>query len=173
MEVSRRPTAIIATVGALVAVAAATQLGVRLTLPLLLGRYADRSLMAVSAIGLACTFALLILSTTLPVFVAAQLLGAHGNGHTRGGGPVRGTEVLVGHPHPSTAPASRTVDTGRRCVPCALGLAFRLAPVPPSPGRLGPQVVGPFAHSATAMHISSTRLLLRRLSPAAQPDHRQ
>ncbi len=63
-----------ATVGALVAVAAATQLGVRLTLPWLLGRFADRSLMAVSAIGLAGTFALLIVSTTLPVFVAAQLL---------------------------------------------------------------------------------------------------
>ena len=63
-----------ATIGALVAVAAATQLGVRLTLPWLLGRYADRSLMAMSAIGLAGTFALLLVSTTLPVFVLAQLL---------------------------------------------------------------------------------------------------
>ena len=63
-----------AAVGALVAVAAATQLGVRLTLPWLLGRFPDRSLMAVAAVGLAGTFALLIASTTLPVFVPAQLL---------------------------------------------------------------------------------------------------
>lgn len=42
------------------------------------------------------------------------------------------------------------------------------ASVLPSPGRLGTQVIGPLAHSATAMHISTRPLA----APAAQPDHR-
>ena len=63
-----------AAVGFLVATAAAMQLGGRLALPWLLGRFTDRSLTAISAVMMVAAFALLIWSTVLPVFIAAQLL---------------------------------------------------------------------------------------------------
>lgn len=61
-------------VGFLVATAAAMQLGARLAMPWLLGRFTDRSLTAISAAMMLAAFVLLVASTTLVVFVAAQLL---------------------------------------------------------------------------------------------------
>jgi hypothetical protein len=61
-------------VGFLAAVAAATQLGTRLLLPWALGRWRDRSLMIAGCLALAGMFGLLLTSTALPVFVAAQVL---------------------------------------------------------------------------------------------------
>jgi MFS transporter len=61
-------------VGFLVATAAAMQLGTRLTLPWLLGRFTDRSLTAISAAMMLAAFVLLVASTTVVVFVTAQLL---------------------------------------------------------------------------------------------------
>ena len=61
-------------VGFLVATAAAMQLGTRLTLPWLLGRFTDRSLTAISAAMMLAAFVLLVASTAVAVFVAAQLL---------------------------------------------------------------------------------------------------
>lgn len=61
-------------VGFLVAVAAATQLAGRLGLPWLLGRLPDRSLIAVSSAMMLAAFGLLLFSTTLAVFVLAQVL---------------------------------------------------------------------------------------------------
>jgi hypothetical protein len=63
-----------ASVGFLVATAAAMQLAGRLALPWMLGRFTDRSLTAFSALMMVAAFALLIWSTLLPVFIAAQLL---------------------------------------------------------------------------------------------------
>ena len=63
-----------ASVGFLVATAAAMQLAGRLALPWLLGRFTDRSLTAISAVMMVAAFVLLIWSTALPVFIAAQLL---------------------------------------------------------------------------------------------------
>jgi len=63
-----------ALVGFLVATAAATQLGTRLGLPWLLGRFRDRSLIGASSLMMVAAFGLLLVSTALPVFVAAQLL---------------------------------------------------------------------------------------------------
>jgi hypothetical protein len=63
-----------ASVGFLVATAAAMQLAGRLALPWMLGRYTDRSLTAISAVMMVAAFVLLIWSTVLPVFIAAQLL---------------------------------------------------------------------------------------------------
>lgn len=63
-----------ATIGFLAAVAAATQLASRLTLPWLLGRFRDRSLMVIGCLGLAGLFGLLLISTALPVFILAQVL---------------------------------------------------------------------------------------------------
>ena len=63
-----------ASVGFLVATAAAMQLAGRLALPWLFGRFTDRSLTAISAAMMVAAFVLLIWSTALPVFVAAQLL---------------------------------------------------------------------------------------------------
>lgn len=61
-------------VGLLAAIAAAAQLGTRLILPWLLGRFTDRVLM-VAAAGLMLTaFVLLLWSRALPVFALAQLL---------------------------------------------------------------------------------------------------
>lgn len=63
-----------AAVGFLAATAAATQLGTRLGLPWLLGRFPDRSLIGASSLMMATAFGLLLFSTALPIFVAAQLL---------------------------------------------------------------------------------------------------
>lgn len=63
-----------AAVGFLVATAAASQFATRLTLPWLLGRFSDRTLIGSASLGLSLAFITLILSTALPVFVAAQLL---------------------------------------------------------------------------------------------------
>jgi MFS family permease len=62
-----------AAVGFLAAAAAASQLVTRLTLPWLLGRFADRSLVGLSAALMLGAFLLLLVSTTLPAFLAAQL----------------------------------------------------------------------------------------------------
>lgn len=63
-----------ATVGFLAATSAASQLGTRLTLPWLLGRFPDRSLISAASLVMLAAFGLLILSTAAPVFVIAQLL---------------------------------------------------------------------------------------------------
>jgi MFS family permease len=63
-----------ATIGFLAATTAVAQLTTRLALPWLLGRFADRTLIAVGSLFMATAFALLIASTALPVFVLAQLL---------------------------------------------------------------------------------------------------
>jgi predicted MFS family arabinose efflux permease len=62
-----------AAVGFLVAISAGCQLATRLGLPWLLGRFPDRTLMGLACGGMAVSFGLLITSTALPVFVAAQL----------------------------------------------------------------------------------------------------
>ncbi|MEO6208206.1 MAG: MFS transporter [Candidatus Limnocylindrales bacterium] len=64
----------LASVGFLVATAAAAQLGTRLGLPWLLGRFRDRALIGASSLMMATAFGLLLFSTALPVFVAGQLL---------------------------------------------------------------------------------------------------
>ena len=61
------------TVGFLAAASAASQLATRFTLPWLLGRFADRRLIALADLLMLGGFALLLLSTALPVFVAAQV----------------------------------------------------------------------------------------------------
>lgn len=63
-----------ASVGFLVAGAAAAQLATRLAMPWLLGRFPDRSLIASASVMMLGAFGLLIVSTTLPVFVLAQVL---------------------------------------------------------------------------------------------------
>lgn len=63
-----------ASVGFLVAIAAASQLTARLALPWLLGRFPDRALSAVAAALLLGSFGSIALSTALPVFVLAQVL---------------------------------------------------------------------------------------------------
>jgi len=60
-------------VGLLVAVASGSQLATRLGLPALLGRHADRWLICAAALLMLSGFALLLVSTALPVFVVAQL----------------------------------------------------------------------------------------------------
>ena len=62
-----------AAIGFLAATAAASQLVTRLTLPWLLGRYADRGLIALSAALMVGAFSLLLVSTALPAFLVAQL----------------------------------------------------------------------------------------------------
>ncbi len=62
-----------AAVGFLVATSAAAQLGTRLILPWLLGWLPDRTLIAVASLLMLSGFGLLLGSTALPVFVAAQL----------------------------------------------------------------------------------------------------
>lgn len=62
-----------ATVGLLAAVAAGAQLATRFTLPWLLGRFADRRLIALADVLMLAGFVLLLLSTALPVFIAAQI----------------------------------------------------------------------------------------------------
>jgi MFS family permease len=63
-----------AAVGFLVATSAAAQLGTRLGLPWLLGWFPDRTLIAVASLLMMSAFVLLLGSTALPIFVAAQLL---------------------------------------------------------------------------------------------------
>jgi MFS family permease len=63
-----------AAVGFLAATSAASQLGTRLLVPWLLGRFPDRTLIAGAAGLMTIGFVLLLWSTALPVFVAAQLL---------------------------------------------------------------------------------------------------
>ena len=62
-----------ATLGFLVAIAAGSQLVTRFSLPWLLGRYPDRLLIGLSGVLMLAGLLLLIASTTLPVFVAAQV----------------------------------------------------------------------------------------------------
>src|SRR4051794_14652302 len=62
-----------AAVGFLVATSAAAQLGTRPVLPWLLGWFPDRTLIAVASALMLSGFSLLLGSTALPVFVAAQL----------------------------------------------------------------------------------------------------
>jgi hypothetical protein len=59
-------------IGLLVAVAAGSQLLMRLALPALLGRFPDRLLVAAAALLMAGSFGLLAISTLLPLFVVAQ-----------------------------------------------------------------------------------------------------
>lgn len=63
-----------ATVGFLVATAAATQFLTRLALPILLGRFPDRTLIALSSALMLVGFSLLAVNIALPVFVLAQVL---------------------------------------------------------------------------------------------------
>lgn len=63
-----------ASIGFLTAIAAATQLATRLRLPWLLGRFPDRTLIALSSVLMLLGFGLLAVTTALPAFVAAQLL---------------------------------------------------------------------------------------------------
>lgn len=62
-----------AAVGFLVATSSASQLATRLTLPQLLGRFPDRVLIGFAAALMAAAFLVLLASTVLPAFVAAQL----------------------------------------------------------------------------------------------------
>jgi hypothetical protein len=63
-----------AVVGLMTSVSAIAHLGLRLQLPLLLGRVADRSLIALSCLMIGGSYGGLLFSTALPVFVVAQLL---------------------------------------------------------------------------------------------------
>ncbi|MDH4142324.1 MAG: MFS transporter [Chloroflexota bacterium] len=63
-----------AAVGFLVALAAGCQFATRLALPVLLGRFADRTLIGVASLGMVVAFSLLAGSTALPVFIVAQVL---------------------------------------------------------------------------------------------------
>jgi len=62
-----------AAVGFLAAIAAGSQLVTRLPLPWLLGRFPDRILIAVAGAMMLAGYLLLLTTTALPVFVAAQL----------------------------------------------------------------------------------------------------
>jgi MFS family permease len=62
-----------AVVGFLVATSALSQLATRFSLPWLLGRFPDRTLIFVACVVMVAAFGLLILSTTLVVFALAQL----------------------------------------------------------------------------------------------------
>ena len=61
-------------IGFLTATSAIAQFGLRLRLPQLLGRYPDRLLIALSCVMMASSYGLLLISTSLPAFVVAQLL---------------------------------------------------------------------------------------------------
>jgi hypothetical protein len=63
-----------ASVGLLVAVAATSQLTLRLVLPWLLGRYPDRALAGVASVCLMASFASIAVSTALAAFLGAQVL---------------------------------------------------------------------------------------------------
>jgi MFS family permease len=62
-----------AAVGFLTATSAVSQLGGRLGLPWLLGRFPDRTLIGLASLMMAVGFGLLLVSTSVPVFVVAQL----------------------------------------------------------------------------------------------------
>lgn len=62
------------TVGVLAAASAVTHLAARLSLPWLLERMSDRALICGAAALLATSYALLLVSTSLPIFVVAQLV---------------------------------------------------------------------------------------------------
>lgn len=63
-----------ASIGFLVATSAASQFTMRLALPMLLGRFPDRTLIGVSSLLLLAAFAILALTTALPAFLIAQVL---------------------------------------------------------------------------------------------------
>jgi hypothetical protein len=63
-----------AVVGAFAATSAVAQLGFRLSLPWLLGRYSDRSLLGISCLMIAGSYAVLVVSTALPAFTVGHLL---------------------------------------------------------------------------------------------------
>lgn len=63
-----------AAVGVLAAISAIAQVGFRLSLPWLLRRYPDRSLMLVACLMIVSSYGALLVSTAFLVFVAAQLL---------------------------------------------------------------------------------------------------
>lgn len=67
-----------AAVGILVAVSATCQFATRLTLPWLFGRFPDRTLIVLASLAMTASFSLLVASTALPAFVAAQLLQGAG-----------------------------------------------------------------------------------------------
>jgi MFS family permease len=124
-----------AAVGLLTATSAISQLTTRLALPWLLGRFADRTLIAAGAALMAAAFGLLLLSTTAPVFVAAQLLqgGARGVFWTtsqthavRAGGPPIRRLVdmnLAGNAGTLTGPALAGV-LAASAMPLAIGAAL-------------------------------------------------
>jgi Major Facilitator Superfamily len=60
-------------VGLLVATSAVSQLATRFTLPWLLGRFSDRVLIRVAGLIMLTGFAILLVTTVLPAFIAAQL----------------------------------------------------------------------------------------------------
>jgi MFS family permease len=62
-----------AAVGFLVATSSASQLATRLTLPRLLSRFPDRVLIGLAATLMALAFVVLLASTALPAFIAAQM----------------------------------------------------------------------------------------------------
>jgi hypothetical protein len=62
-----------ATIGLLAAVSAVAQFSFRLALPWLLGRYADRELIAAACLMIATSYGLLIFTKLVPIFVLAQL----------------------------------------------------------------------------------------------------
>ena len=62
-----------AAIGFIVATSAASQLATRLALPFLLGKFADRTLIAFAAVLMLGALGLLLLSTELPAFLLAQL----------------------------------------------------------------------------------------------------
>ncbi len=62
-----------AAIGFIVATSAASQLATRLALPWLLGKFADRTLIAFAAVLMLGAFGLLLVSTALPAFLIAQL----------------------------------------------------------------------------------------------------
>jgi MFS family permease len=63
-----------AAVGLLASVSAISQVGMRLTLPRLLARYPDRTMMMLACAALAGSYLVLLLSSSLAVFIVAQLL---------------------------------------------------------------------------------------------------
>jgi MFS family permease len=64
----------LASVGILTAISAISQLGFRLLLPWLLTRYSDRSMIVAANVMIVASFMVLLASTSLPVFIVAQLL---------------------------------------------------------------------------------------------------
>lgn len=63
-----------AAIGFLAATSAASQFTMRLALPMLLGRFPDRTLIGVSSLLLLAAFAILALTSALPAFLVAQVL---------------------------------------------------------------------------------------------------